>query len=80
MLGQFLEVGNAVVCHRDLFLQYRHPPGKIIVLAHLAGQLLDFGLRDRLADLQLVLNLVAEAFIAEVICNYDADQAKTCGN
>ena len=54
----FLKVFNSVVDDFDLLLDHRHSARKIIVFPDLAGQFVNFCVRNRLRDLQCLIRLL----------------------
>lgn len=56
------QIVNAMVRDSNFFFHNRYALRKVVVRPHLARQLLDLGVRYSLRNLQLVGDLVAQAF------------------
>ena len=72
----FLQVVNPMVGNLHFFFQDGHSVGKPIVVPDLTGHLLNFGIRDGLGNLQLLLYLFAAAPAGDD----DADQGQAAGD
>lgn len=60
-----LKVFNAVINYLELFLYHGHTLSKIVVMAHLAGQLVDFGIGDCLCYLKALLHITLATAVAD---------------
>ena len=70
------QVVNSVVGDFHFFFQHREALGEPVMVPDLPGQLLNFGIRDGLGNLQLLLYLFAAAPAGDD----DADQRQPAGD
>lgn len=57
MVGQSFQILYPVIGYFDLLLQYRHTAGKVVMIPHFPGQLVQLGAGDGLMLVQLGLHI-----------------------